>query len=297
MNRPSIDEYYLSLLPLVAARATCPRRKVAAILVDAGGKLVSIGYNGVPSGMPHCIDEPCDGARDPSGDTSRCIAIHAEVNALSQARASLRKPHALYCSTTPCFECAKILVTEGVRRVVAASRYTNTMGVDLLRRAGVTICVEDGRAPGEFENNKEEMSMNPGERQSTGDWLSVYFKGPRPKIVCLCGSTRFWETFRDHGLRLTMEGHIVLSIGIHAPDSMVLAHPDTDEGKEQKRRLDVLHKRKIDLCDEVLVLNVHGYIGDSTRGEVEYARTIGRPVRWLEPENAVEATRAEGGAV
>lgn len=105
----------------------------------------------------------------------------------------------------------------------------------------------------------------------------------RPRIVCLCGSTRFWETFRDEGLRLTLEGKIVLSIGIAAPDSMVLANPKSEFGKDQKAKLDMLHKRKIDLADEVLVLNVGGYIGNSTRGEVQYAIDNDKPVRWLDP--------------
>jgi hypothetical protein len=103
----------------------------------------------------------------------------------------------------------------------------------------------------------------------------------RPRVVCLCGSTRYWEHFRDHGLRFTLEGKIVLSIGICAPDSMVLANPVTREGKEQKTRLDELHKRKIDLADEVFVLDVDGYIGSSTRGEIEYAMKTGKPVVYL----------------
>ncbi len=104
-----------------------------------------------------------------------------------------------------------------------------------------------------------------------------------PKIVCLCGSTRFWDAFRDVGLDLTMAGIIVLSIGIAAPDSMVLAHPDSEQGKAQKAMLDELHKRKIDLADEILVLNVGGYIGDSTRGEIAHAERTGKPVKWLFP--------------
>jgi len=112
---------------------------------------------------------------------------------------------------------------------------------------------------------------------TTGNFVDM------PVIVCLCGSTRFWETFRDIGLKLTMEGKIVLSIGICAPDSMVLAHPDTAEGKEQKNRLDELHKRKIDLADEVLILNVGGYIGDSTRSEWQHAVKTGKTIRFLEP--------------
>lgn len=105
----------------------------------------------------------------------------------------------------------------------------------------------------------------------------------RPTVVCLCGSTRFWEAFRDVGLDLTMAGIIVLSIGIAAPDSMVLANPESVQGKDQKTMLDGLHKRKIDIADEILVLNVDGYIGDSTRGEIAHAEKRGKPVKWLFP--------------
>jgi hypothetical protein len=107
-----------------------------------------------------------------------------------------------------------------------------------------------------------------------------------PAIVCLCGSTRFWEAFRDHGLRLTLEGKIVLSIGIAAPDSMTFAHADDDEGRRVKAMLDELHKRKIDLADEVLILNVGGYIGESTLSELAYAVVKGKAVRWLEPDSS-----------
>jgi hypothetical protein len=106
----------------------------------------------------------------------------------------------------------------------------------------------------------------------------------RPTVVCLCGSTRFWETFRDKGLELTLAGEIVLSIGICAPDALVLANPESEEGIQQKRRLDVLHKAKIDLADYVLVLNVGGYIGNSTRSEIAHARATGKPIRWLDPD-------------
>jgi len=104
----------------------------------------------------------------------------------------------------------------------------------------------------------------------------------KPKIICLCGSTRFWKTFRDVGLKLTLQGKIVLSIGICAPDSKILAHPNSPHGKLQKRRLDELHKRKIDLADEILILNVGGYIGESTRNEIEYAKTYRKTIQYLE---------------
>ena len=62
---------------------------------------------------------------------------------------------------------------------------------------------------------------------------------------------------------------------------MVLAHPESDQGKAQKAMLDALHKKKIDMADEVLVLNVDGYIGDSTRSEIAHAEKTKRPVKWL----------------
>lgn len=98
-----------------------------------------------------------------------------------------------------------------------------------------------------------------------------------PEIVCLCGSTRFFKAFDEQNLRLTLEGKIVLSIGCNTK---------SDEGlsltAEDKARLDDLHMRKIDLCDKVLVLNVGGYIGESTRHEIEYAMAHSKPVLYLE---------------
>jgi dCMP deaminase len=138
MARPSLDEYYLAMLPLVASRGTCPRRQVAAILVDDKGRLVSTGYNGPPAGMPHCTEHPCPGAGD--GPREDCEAVHAESNAILQAQASRRTPHTLYCSTTPCFNCAKLLVSAGISRVVAESRYRHDdRGASLLARAQVLL--------------------------------------------------------------------------------------------------------------------------------------------------------------
>lgn len=114
------------------------------------------------------------------------------------------------------------------------------------------------------------------------------FGGDVPTIVCLCGSTRFGEAFRDENLRLTLAGKIVLSIGCDMrSDAEIFGDATEDELARIKADLDALHKRKIDLCDEVLVLNVaspehpHGYIDDSTRSEIDYAEKIGRPVRYL----------------
>lgn len=100
---------------------------------------------------------------------------------------------------------------------------------------------------------------------------------PSPTIVCLCGSTRFLEAFREANLRETLAGKIVLSIGCDFKSDHGLGLTDAD-----KEKLDILHLRKIDLADEVLILNVNGYIGKSTRKELDYALINNKRVRYLE---------------
>jgi hypothetical protein len=105
----------------------------------------------------------------------------------------------------------------------------------------------------------------------------------RPRVVCLCGSTRFFEAFQQANYSETMAGRIVLSVGFY-PHRADMCHGQTlGCTAKQKLALDELHKRKIDLADEILVLNVNGYVGDSTRSEIEYAQARGKPVRYLEP--------------
>lgn len=111
----------------------------------------------------------------------------------------------------------------------------------------------------------------------------------KPRVVCLCGSSRFYEAFQRANYEETMAGRIVLTIGFY-PHAQTEVHGEAVGcTPEQKVALDELHKHKIDLADEILVLNVGGYIGDSTRSEIEYARQHGKPIRWLEavPDDAV----------
>jgi hypothetical protein len=104
----------------------------------------------------------------------------------------------------------------------------------------------------------------------------------RPKIVCLCGSTRFYEKFVEANYLETMAGNIVLTVGFY-PHAIKEVHGEgVGITPEQKIALDELHKRKIDLADEVYVLNVGGYIGSSTHSEINYARFMGKPIRYLE---------------
>lgn len=106
----------------------------------------------------------------------------------------------------------------------------------------------------------------------------------RPKIVVLCGSTRFADAFAQANVDESMAGHIVLSVcsfkGKLAPDGPII--PDIELEPYEKTKLDELHKRKIDIADEVIVLNVGGYVGQSTASEIEYAELAGKPIRWLE---------------
>ena len=104
------------------------------------------------------------------------------------------------------------------------------------------------------------------------------------KVITLCGSTRFKDAFMEAQKRLTLEGNIVISVGLfgHSGDSEVWENMDEGTLTKTKEMLDDMHKRKIDMADEIYVINVGGYIGDSTRSEIEYAKQRGKDIRYLE---------------
>lgn len=104
------------------------------------------------------------------------------------------------------------------------------------------------------------------------------------KVVTLCGSTRFKEQFMDAQKRLTLASYIVISVGLfgHAGDQEVWDGMDEGTLSKTKEMLDDMHKRKIDMADEIYVINVGGYIGDSTRSEIQYAEEHGKPVRYYQ---------------
>jgi hypothetical protein len=111
------------------------------------------------------------------------------------------------------------------------------------------------------------------------------YGGPKPTITVLCGSTRFADAYRDANLQLTMAGHIVLAIGCDTrSDHELFADMDAEALNALKAQLDELHKRKIDLADEVLVVSDEtGYFGTSTASEIAYATTRRKPVRFAHP--------------
>ena len=99
----------------------------------------------------------------------------------------------------------------------------------------------------------------------------------RYKVITLCGSTRFKDELLATQKRITIEGNIVISVGLfgHSGDDEVWT-----EGT--KEMLDDMHKRKIDMADEIFVINVNGYIGSSTKSEIEYAKVTGKKINYLE---------------
>lgn len=120
MKRPTQDQSWMAVAQAVAMRATCQRRQVGAVLVDAGGYIISTGYNGAPRGLPHC--PPDDGCVE----HGHCAnAVHAELNALLQAGRSGRSTDGctLYTTASPCRGCMSAAINAGVKRVVFAAPY------------------------------------------------------------------------------------------------------------------------------------------------------------------------------
>ena len=103
-----------------------------------------------------------------------------------------------------------------------------------------------------------------------------------PEIVCICGSTKFRDVWERERSRLEREGYITVGVESYP-------HADGEElSPDLKVTLDDLHKRKIDLADWVFILNPGGYVGESTRSEIEYARRVGTPIRFLEEDSVRE---------
>lgn len=110
------------------------------------------------------------------------------------------------------------------------------------------------------------------------------------KIVTLCGSTKFKKEFLEIQKKLTLLGYIVISVGLfgHSGDNEVWENMDEGTLTKTKSMLDDMHKRKIDLSDMIYVINVGGYIGESTRSEIEYAISTGKEVHYLENVNTLK---------
>ncbi|MBQ0081944.1 MAG: dCMP deaminase family protein [Paludibacteraceae bacterium] len=131
-KQEQFDQRYMKMAMIWAENSYCKRRQVGAILVK-DQMIISDGYNGTPSGFPNnCEDD---------NNTSLPYVLHAEANAITKvARSSNNSEGAtLYVTASPCIECAKLIIQSGIRRVVYYEEYRITDGIDLLRRAGVTV--------------------------------------------------------------------------------------------------------------------------------------------------------------
>ena len=124
------------LIESIAKESTCERGKVAAI-IEREGRFISIGYNGSPSGMPHCTDIGCE--IGPSGGCER--TVHAEANAIAFAAkyGISTKDATMWCSMAPCYTCAKLIINSGIKILYYINDYRDHRGIDLLKEAGVDV--------------------------------------------------------------------------------------------------------------------------------------------------------------
>ena len=113
-------------------------------------------------------------------------------------------------------------------------------------------------------------------KDHAGELFGMAKRLEKPKVITLCGSTRFKKEFEEEMARLTLEGNIVISVG-------VFGHADNVKLTTiQKIELDQIHKKKIDMSDAIHVINVGGYIGSSTSSEIQYAQLSGKEITYLE---------------
>jgi dCMP deaminase len=139
--RTSIELVYLGMVDVLEERSTCVRRRVGCIIVDAHNQILATGYNGVPSGVEHCIDVPCGGGRYATGlGLEKCQAVHAEQNALMQCP-NVQAIKAIFVSTTPCIHCMKMLLNTSCRTIYANGLYADDSALLLWleRRSGTSL--------------------------------------------------------------------------------------------------------------------------------------------------------------
>lgn len=156
MERMNKIDYYMNIAFAVSLRSTCMRRKVGSIIVK-DNRILSTGYNGSPHGMENCISNPnlCYRSKHniPSGkDLHLCRANHSEVNAIMSALKTGEdlKGAAIYVTTSPCSNCAKMIIQSGINEVYYIEGYEDIFSISLFKEAGITLTKVNGskfRAP------------------------------------------------------------------------------------------------------------------------------------------------------
>ena len=136
MGREVSDFYFLKMALLVSERGTCARRKVGSIFVNKRNHVIATGYNGNPSGFPHCTDKPCAGAKSKSGtDLDKCEAIHAEQNALLQCK-NVYDIDRVYTTLEPCIHCVKLLLNTSTQQIIYGEKYVHDLARNLWESSG-----------------------------------------------------------------------------------------------------------------------------------------------------------------
>ena len=110
----------MQIAKTLSALSTCPRRSVGCVLVDQRYRIIGSGYNGVPSGVDHCVDKPCPMRHDEHG--SPCFATHAEANAIAQCQ-NVSAVWTVFTTSFPCIECFKLIMNTGAKRIVFIEDY------------------------------------------------------------------------------------------------------------------------------------------------------------------------------
>lgn len=142
-GRISWPTYFMNIATLVAERSTCLRRKVGAVAIR-NSRILATGYNGAPSGIPHCVDRGClrEQRGIPSGQQlDICYAVHAEQNLIVQAAlhgVSLFQAD-VYCTCKPCFTCAKMLISVGIKSITVQNSYPDENTDNLLSEASIRL--------------------------------------------------------------------------------------------------------------------------------------------------------------
>lgn len=136
-TRISREAMMSEIVKTISLRSTCERRHVGAVF-SLEGRILATGYNGAPSGLPHCLDVGCQ-ITTPGGGCTR--TSHAEANAIAfAARQGIRLEGAdLWCSLTPCPSCAMLLINAGIERVYCLEPYRLEDGINLLGQAGIQV--------------------------------------------------------------------------------------------------------------------------------------------------------------
>ncbi|MBM3236823.1 dCMP deaminase family protein [Candidatus Poribacteria bacterium] len=143
-NRLNWHQYFMKIASLVSERSTCCRAKVGAVIVK-DKNILSTGYNGSPSGLPHCTDVGCLVYKSITPDGSveeNCFrTIHAEINAIAQAakHGSSINNADIYITHTPCIHCLKVLINTGIKNIYYQHEYKIESIADMIEQAGINL--------------------------------------------------------------------------------------------------------------------------------------------------------------